>query len=411
MRVFVLNTGSELLLGDVRDAHLSFIAQQILELGLLVTDQRTVGDGSAIGTTLGEIFSQADLVFVTGGLGPTSDDITRDLVAELLGLPLERNEEVFSSINERLSFRKIKVTESIQRQAQVPRGAQVLPNRFGTAPGLFLRAGINPAIQSPHLFLLPGPPRELQPMFIDSVMPLLRKLVRPSDIVRRLYKIANMGESVVETRVGAKLLAIPGLEVGYCARPGEVDLRLVGRPEIVDQGEKIVLDSLGRYIFARGTDSLEETIVRSLIRAKRTLTVAESCTGGLLANRVTDVPGASEIFLAGYVTYSNDAKNDLLGVDNELIARLGAVSAEVATAMADGARKRAGTFYGLATTGIAGPAGGSAEKPVGTAFVGLSAESSATTARKFFFPTDRATFKQMVAQAAFEMLRTAIGKA
>ena len=141
MRVFVLNTGSELLLGDVRDAHLSFIAQQILELGLLVTEQRTVGDGSAIGTTLGEIFSQADLVFVTGGLGPTSDDITRDLVAELLGLPLDRNEEVFSSINERLSFRKIKVTESIQRQAQVPRGAQVLPNRFGTAPDCYLRAG------------------------------------------------------------------------------------------------------------------------------------------------------------------------------------------------------------------------------------------------------------------------------
>ena len=248
-------------------------------------------------------------------------------------------------------------------------------------------------------------------MFIDSVMPLLRKLVRPSDIVRRLYKIANMGESVVETRVGAKLLAIPDLEVGYCARPGEVDLRLVGRPETVDQGEKIILESLGNYIFTRGTDSLEETIVGSLIRAKRTLAIAESCTGGLLANRVTDVPGASEIFLAGYVTYSNDAKNDILSVDRELIARLGAVSAEVATAMADGARKRAGAFYALSTTGIAGPAGGSAEKPVGTAFVGFSAESSATAARKFFFPTDRATFKQMVAQAAFEMLRTAIGKA
>jgi nicotinamide-nucleotide amidase len=274
---------------------------------------------------------------------------------------------------------------------------------------LFLRAWIRPAIQSPHLFLLPGPPRELQPMFIESVMPLLRQIVRPSDVVRRLYKIANMGESVVETRVGAKLLAIPGLEVGYCARPGEVDLRLVGRPETVDQGEKIVLESLGKYVFTSGTDSLEETIVRSLIRAKRSLAIAESCTGGLLANRVTDVPGASEIFLAGYVTYSNDAKSDLLGVDKDLIARLGAVSAEVATAMADGARKRANAFYALSTTGVAGPAGGSAEKPVGTVFVALSSANSGTTTKKSFFPTDRATFKQMVAQAAFEMLRIAIG--
>lgn len=411
MRVFVLNTGSELLLGDVRDAHLSFIAQQILELGLRVSEQRTVGDGSAIGTTLAEIFPEADLAFVTGGLGPTSDDITRDLVAELLRLPLERDQEVFAAINERLSFRKITVTESIQRQAQVPRGAQVLRNRFGTAPGLFLRAGINPAVSSPHLFLLPGPPRELQPMFTEFVMPLLRAIVRPSDIVRRLYKIANMGESVVETRVGSKLLAIPGLEVGYCARPGEVDLRLVGRPEIVDQGEKIVLESLGRFIFTRGTETLEEKIVQSLIRTKRSLAIAESCTGGLLANRVTDVPGASEIFLAGYVTYSNDAKNDLLGVDKDQIARLGAVSAEVATAMADGARKRAGAFYALSTTGIAGPAGGSAEKPVGTVFTGLSSANAHTKTKEFFFPTDRETFKQMVAQAAFEMLRVAIGKA
>jgi len=410
MRIFVLNTGSELLLGDVRDAHLSFIAQQILELGLLVSEQRTVGDGSAIGTTLAAIFPQADLVFVTGGLGPTSDDITRDLVAELLGLSLERDQEVFAAINERLSFRRIGVTESIQRQAQVPHGAQVLPNRFGTAPGLFLRAGISPAIPSPHLFLLPGPPRELQPMFTEFVMSLLRKIVRPADIVRRLYKIANMGESVVETRVGAKLLAISGLEVGYCARPGEVDLRLVGRQEIVDQGEKIVLESLGRFIFTQGTETIEEKIVESLIRAKRSLVIAESCTGGLLANRVTDVPGASEIFLAGYVTYSNDAKNDILGVDKDLIARLGAVSVEVAEAMADGARKRAGAFYALSTTGIAGPAGGSAEKPVGTVFVALSSANSATTTKKFFFPTDRGTFKQMVAQAAFEMLRTAIGE-
>jgi competence/damage-inducible protein CinA-like protein len=409
MRVFVLNTGSELLLGDVRDAHLSFIAQQILELGMFVSEQRTVGDGPAIGSTLAEIFPQADLIFVTGGLGPTSDDITRDLTAQLLNLDLVRDQSVLDSINERLTLRKITPTESIQRQANVPRGAEVLPNHFGTAPGLFLRARINPAIASPDLFLLPGPPRELQPIFLESVMPRLRKIVSPSGVVRRLYKIANMGESVVETSVGAKLLALPGLEVGYCARPGEVDLRLVGRPEVVHQGEKIVLESLGRLIFTCGTASLEETVVRSLVEAKASLAIAESCTGGLLSNRITDVPGASEVLLAGYVTYSNDAKVDVLDVERALIARAGAVSAEVAAAMAEGARKRTGAVYSLSTTGIAGPAGGSPEKPVGTVFIGLSAGNSQTMTQKCFFPTDRTTFKQMVAQAAFEMLRRAIG--
>ena len=217
MRIFVINTGTELLLGDVRDAHLSFIAQQLLAFGQRILEQRTVEDGRAIAGTLEEIFPRADLIFVTGGLGPTSDDITRDLTAELLKLELQRDETVFSAIDRRLSTRKIKITESIQRQSLVPRGGEVLPNDFGTAPGIFLRAGINPSIASPHIFLLPGPPRELQPMFTRYVVPMLRDLIPESGgVVRRLYRIVNMGESVVESAVGSKLLSIPNLEVGYC---------------------------------------------------------------------------------------------------------------------------------------------------------------------------------------------------
>lgn len=409
MKTVLLNTGTELLLGDVRDAHLSFIAQQILPLGLRIAEQRTVPDDPAIQETLNHLFSRADLVFVTGGLGPTSDDITRDLVAGLLGLELVRNEAVMQQITERLARRRIRLTNPILRQADVPAGAQILSNTLGTAPGLFLRAGINPAVASPHLFLLPGPPRELQPIFRESVLPILHALVPdPGGIVRRLYRIANRGESVVEAAVGQRLLAVPGLEVGYCARPGEVDLRIVGHPDQIRQGEAIILDSLGDAIFTTSDQTLEEVVVHSLIERRESLAVAESCTGGLLAHRITNVPGASEVFLAGYVTYANEAKTDLLKVDPSVIAQHGAVSAEVACAMAEGARSRCGAQHALATTGIAGPGGGSAEKPVGTVFVGMASAKTAPVAHHFFFPTDRETFKQMVAQAAFELLRKAL---
>ena len=409
MRIFVLNTGTELLLGDVRDAHLSFIAQQLLALGQRIIEQRTVEDSRAIAGTLEEIFPRADLVFVTGGLGPTSDDITRDLVAELLKRELEPNETVAAAIGQRLSARKIRITDSIQRQSLVPRGGEVLPNEFGTAPGIFLRAGINSSLSSPHLFLLPGPPRELQPMFTHYVMPILRHLIPESaGVIRRLYRIVNMGESVVESAVGARLLAIPNLEVGYCARPNEVDLRLLGPLAVVEEGERIVLEVLGPSIFTRGNAELEEVLVRLLVDQKATVAVAESCTGGLLANRITDVPGASDTFLAGYVTYANEVKIDVLGVPKDLLSPSGAVSSEVARAMAEGARNRSGADYALATTGIAGPAGGSPEKPVGTVFIALAAKSGETKVQKLFFPTDRATFKQMVAQAAFELLRQAL---
>jgi nicotinamide-nucleotide amidase len=198
------------------------------------------------------------------------------------------------------------------------------------------------------------------------------------------------------------------LEVGYCARPGEVDLRIVGDSAVVERGEAIILESLGTDIFTKSDQSFEEVLIRSLIDRKESLVVAESCTGGLLAHRITNVPGASEIFLAGYVTYANAAKIDILKVDPGLIDQYGAVSAEVASAMAEGARLRSGASFALATTGIAGPTGGSLEKPVGSVFVGMASARSRPAAYRFFFPTDRETFKQMVAQAAFELLRKAL---
>src|SRR6266508_3363391 len=380
MKVALLNTGTELLLGDVQDAHLAFIARDILSLGLRIEERRTVGDTEAIRHTLAELFSGCEILFVTGGLGPTADDITREMVADLLGLELQNSPDLLSSLRQRLRVRGIKWTSGIGLPCDV-------------------------RIQSPHLFLFPGPPRELQPMFRAFVMPILRSIVPASALIeRRLYKIADKGESLVEEAIGDRVLAVPGIELGYCARPGEVDVRIVGKAKAVEQADAIIRSTLGYSVFSAADETLEEVIVKLLVERNQTLAVAESCTGGLLANRVTNVPGASEVFLAGYVSYANQAKINMLDVDSHLIEKYGAVSEQVALALAENARRCAGSDYALATTGIAGPGGGSPEKPVGTVYVAL-AGSGETIAKKLFFPTDRETFKQIATQAALELLR------
>jgi nicotinamide-nucleotide amidase len=405
MRTIVLNTGTELLLGDVQDTHLAFIAREIFPLGLRIEEQRTVPDSVAIRDALAELFSRCQILFITGGLGPTTDDITRDIVADLLGLELQQNAELLASLKERLKARGIRWSSRIARQADVPSGAQVLLNENGSASGLYLKPNINPKIRSPHLFVLPGPPRELEPMFRESVMSILRSIVKvPSGVERQLYKIACVGESTVEEAIGEKVLAIPGIELGYCARPGEVDVRVVGDPAAVKKADAIIARELGPSILSTSDETLEEVLVKLLAKRNETLALAESCTGGLLANRITNVPGASEVFIAGSVPYANQAKTDMLDVDPKLIEKHGAVSEQVARALAEGARAHARSTYALATTGIAGPGGGSNEKPVGTVYIGLAAPDE-TVVKKLFFPSDRETFKQLTAQAAFDLLR------
>lgn len=409
MRVALINTGTELLLGDVQDAHLAFIACEIFPLGLRIEERRTVPDTEAIRQTLSELFPRCEILFVTGGLGPTSDDITREMVAESLGLELRQDPRLLASLRQRLQIRGIKWAAGIARQSDVPIGAQILPNENGSAPGLYLKANINPRIPSPHIFVLPGPPRELQPMFRKYVTPILRSLVPPSVLLeRRLYRIAGVGESLVEEAIGKKILAIPGIELGYCARPGEVEVRIIGKAEAIEQADAIVRSTLGISIFSTADETLEEVIVQLLTKRNQALATAESCTGGLIANRITNVPGASAVFVAGYVCYANRAKTGMLGVDPKLIETHGAVSEPVAHALAERARACAGSDYALATTGVAGPTGGSPEKPVGTVYVALASVESETITKRFFFPTDRETFKQLTAQVGFEMLRTAL---
>jgi nicotinamide-nucleotide amidase len=399
--VEVITTGTELLFGSVINTHLAFLGQQLFSLGLRISRQTTVPDGSAIRDAILEAAPRCQLILITGGLGPTTDDITREIVAELAGRPLEYDENIFARIKERFQKRGLRLTDPISRQAYVPRGAQVLPNDHGTAPGLYV-----PATEAlPHMILLPGPPRELRPMFEQYVSPIIRSLVGTTDLTAIIFRTAALGESYAQELIGADLAAIKDLELGYCARIGELDLRLVGSLESVVKGAEIVRARLAEHIVSEDGSEMEAIVVRLLTERGATVAVAESCTGGLLANRFTNVPGASAVFLEGNVTYSNAAKTRTLGVPVELLNRVGAVSKEVAQAMAEGARARAGAAYALSTTGIAGPDGGTPEKPVGTVFVGLASAGGPSQVEKLFFPTDRATFKQMVTEAALDLLR------
>lgn len=406
MRSILINTGTELLLGDVQDAHLAFIAREILPLGLRIDERRTVPDSDVIRRTLTELFPHCEILFVTGGLGPTTDDITREMVAESLGLELYQDPQLLAWLQQRLQMRGIEWTSGIARQADVLVGARILPNENGSASGFYLKANINPRIPSPHLFVLPGPPRELQPMFTKFAMQILKSIVEvPLPVERRSYGIAGMGESLVEKAIGEKVLAIPGIELGYCARSGEVEVRIIGQPNAIQIADAIIRDELGVAVFSDNDEALEDVVVRLLMQRHQTLATAESCTGGLIANKITNVSGASEVFLAGYITYANSAKSDVLNVDSKLIDKHGAVSEVVARAMAEGARARAACNYALASTGIAGPSGGSEQKPVGTVYIALATRDSETIVKKFVYPTDRDTFKQLAAQAALDLLR------
>jgi nicotinamide-nucleotide amidase len=406
MRIEVINTGSELLYGQVLNTHLKFLAEAIFPLGLSIQRQVTVPDGPAIRSALESAFETADLVFVTGGLGPTTDDLTRDIAAELLQLPLEPKPEIEEHIRERLARRGIPVSARIMRQALCPRGAQVIPNAFGTAPGIYIPPiafeGPNPR-HSPHLILLPGPPRELRPMVENQVIEILHKLAPTSQRTMKTWRVAGTPESVVEERVGEQLLSL-GIELGYCARLGEVDVRVVGSDDQANAAEAIIVEAFGKCVLPASFHSIEEYLVLELSKKGQTLSTAESCTGGYISNLITNVPGSSAIFTHGFVCYANQAKESL-GVPKELIAAHGAVSEPVAGSLAINVRRTTGSTFALVTTGIAGPSGGSPEKPVGTVYIGLASPDDSCIVERHLFSTDRLSFKQLTSQAALNLLR------
>ena len=410
MQIHLINTGSELMLGRVLNTHQQWICRQLADHGYVVTRQLAIDDsGPAIQAAVREALAGAQLVIVTGGLGPTSDDRTRDLVAELLGRSLHEDETIVHRIAQFFTARGRRMPPQTRVQAQVPEGATVLMNAHGTAPGLVLEAP-----GGRLLIMLPGPPRELRPMFVEQVLPILgKRFPLDSEFACRTLRSTGLGESLVEQKIAAALSSLvqAGLEVGYCARVGEVDVRFTARGararELVAEAERIARKRVGKYVFGVDDESLEAILVHMLTERKRTLALAESCTGGCIAHRITNVPGASAVFLAGLVTYSNKAKQKFLGVRARTLATHGAVSEATAREMVEGARARTGADFALAVTGIAGPGGGTPEKPVGTVWIGL-ATPKGTQAVKKLNPVDRETFKFVTAQQAMDLLRKEI---
>ncbi len=408
MHIEILNTGTELLLGNTLNTHGSWFGRQLFNMGLRVARQSTVPDGEAIREAFHEMVLRSDAILITGGLGPTSDDLTREIVAEALGLELHQDEHALRTLEQFFAIRGKSMVAANLKQALVPTGADVLPNPNGTAPGLYLPPRIN-RLSNCAIFLLPGPPRELYPMFHNEVAPRLRSLSGCSDVACVCeLKFTGIGESDFHHGIDDELAALTGLEYGYCARMGEVDLRLIGTDQMILTARELVLGKFSDCLISDDGSSLESTVVRLLREKSKKLATAESCTGGLVANRLTNVPGCSEVYTHGWVTYANEAKSDQLHVPAELLEQYGAVSEEVARAMAEGALKESGADYALSVTGIAGPSGGTEEKPVGTAWLGLAVRGGNTQAIKVFHPRNRKDFKQAVSQSALNLVRLEI---
>jgi len=418
MHIELINTGSELLLGRILNTHQQWICRQLADLGYEVNRQTCIADdGRQIQAAVRESLSRADLVITTGGLGPTSDDLTRDLIAQLLGRELTLDPETLGRMEQFFGQRHRTMPASAKVQAMIPAGARVLRNDHGTAPGLAIEVRPNPfrADGRPAwLILLPGPPRELRPMFTEWVVPLLSKTFPLTEgWVSLTLKTTGLGESLVEEKIAGPLqtMVAAGLELGYCARIGEVEIRLTARGDgaekIVLEAEAVVRQLLGKLIFGTGDDTMESILVRMLTERGKTVALAESCTGGLLAHRLTNVPGASAVLKCGLVTYSNEAKRNFLGVTASTLDEEGAVSEVVARQMAEGARQKCGVDYALSITGIAGPSGGSDAKPVGTVFMAL-ADEKGTAVERHFNPFDRETFKFVTSQQAMDLLRRAL---
>lgn len=406
MRAEIISVGTELLLGQIVDTNAAFIAQALAGLGIDLFFKQTVGDNPRrIQEAFHLAMSRAEAILITGGLGPTEDDLTVEAVAAALGEELVRDEEVAAHIARFFETRGRVPPDTVYKQALIPRHARVIPNRRGTAPGIHLESA------GRMIFIMPGVPFEMEGMMRDYVIPYLAERSGGTSIASVVLRVTGEGESAVEARI-KDLIRSTAPTIAPYAKLGEVHLRITakGPPEAVREqltrGEALVRERLGDLVYGVNDQTLE-AVVGELLKARRlTIATSESCTGGLLAERLTSVPGSSAYFLEGVVAYSNAAKTDLLGVPAALMEARGAVSAEVAEAMAAGIRDRARADLGVSITGIAGPSGGTAEKPVGLVFIGL-ADAGGVLHRRFTFGSEpgRQGIRYLASQAALNLVR------
>ena len=376
----ILCVGTELLLGDIVNTNATFLSQRLAELGISVFRHTAVGDNPArLKAALADALTHADLVITSGGLGPTYDDLTKETIAEYFDAPMELDSHSLERIEGYFKRVGRVMTDNNRKQAMMPRGAVIFDNDYGTAPSLAISGGEN---NSKTVIMLPGPPSELVPIFREKIIPYLRER---SDrvLVSRNVHIFGMGESMVESKIEDIMKNSTNPTVAPYCKEGEVRLRVTASAESEDKAramcdeviEKISATEVGEYIYGVDIDSLERAVVEFLRARGLTVAFAESCTGGLVAKRMTDVSGCSDVFMGSCVTYANEAKMRLVGVKAETLEKYGAVSAETAREMARGARERIGSDVAVSITGIAGPGGGTAEKPVGTVYLAISTKN------------------------------------
>ncbi len=403
----IITIGRELLTGQVLDTNAPSIASELMAIGIEVGFKTTVGDNErSIEETLRRALERSDVIIATGGLGPTEDDVTKKVFSRVLGKRLVLNEEILAKIRHRFSSRGLPMSPSHEKQALIPRGAKVLENPKGTAPGLFIRSGPKTVVA------LPGVPAEMKPILVGQVIPLLQQIYKGKGRIKsRVLKTCSLVESQVDHALGDLIRTSRNPTMSLLAYPGEVHICLTAKGASDEEVEGLlsglearIREALERHIFGQDEQTLEE-VVGLLLREKgKTLALAESCTGGLIGHRLTNVPGSSTYFERAVVAYSNRAKEALLGVPAELLRQRGAVSREVAEAMADGIRRLARTHIGIGVTGIAGPTGGSQEKPVGLVYLALSHEGGIVS-QEHRFLGERETNKFRASQMALEMLR------
>jgi nicotinamide-nucleotide amidase len=409
MNAEIIAVGSEMLTPSRIDTNSLHLTAELNRLGVELVSKCIVGDDRVrLTDTVRTAIARSQVVILTGGLGPTEDDLTREAVAEATGRALEYHEEIFGWIRERFARFGRPVAEINRRQAWVIAGAEVLPNPNGTAPGLWLRHG------ETAVMLLPGPPHEMKPLFAAECLPRLAALLPAQVIATRFFRVAGMGESDVDQLVAPVYTSYPDMATTILAAPGDIQLHLRTRAATAEEAEARLVEPaariealLGERIYSRNGDPLEAAVGHLLRARAATLAVAESCTGGMLAERITSVAGSSDYFRGGFLTYLDEMKRDLLGLPAGLLAEHSAVSEPVARTMAEGARARCRADYALSVTGYAGPGGGTETNPTGTVFIGLAMPEE-TRVLRVRYVGDRNRVRTMATQTALDLLRRSL---
>ncbi|MDP2942063.1 MAG: competence/damage-inducible protein A [Candidatus Omnitrophota bacterium] len=407
MKAEIISIGTEILLGQILNTNQQWLSRQLAALGIDVYYHSTVGDNpQRLIQAIRQGLERSDIVITTGGLGPTVDDITLDAIACALSRKLVFNQGILKQIRFHFGKQCANMPRENLRQAHVPEGAIILKNDAGTAPGFIIQEDLKTFIA------LPGPPRELNPMFENYTTPYLKKKIKSAWTIKtRTINITGLPESAVDSKVKDILHSPPPVTVGIFSHPSLIELKITAKAKnekeaktLIDKMDKKITTRLKDYIFGRDNETLESVVGNQLRRSRKTLAIAESCTGGLISNRITDVPGSSKYFKRGAIAYSNEVKVSALKVSPQLLKRYGAISRQVATQMAKNIREIVGTDYGLGVTGIAGPTGGTRNKPVGLVYIAVSGPKK-TICCKFNFTGERKIVKFKTSQAALDMMR------